>query len=219
MVYISGKKSKLVIIIILTFMLVLFNSLIYSFDKLITPVIMQTANSDIKSKITEIVNKNMSEVYNKNYDYNKIIEIEKDNEGNIVMMKANTVKLNKLACDLALEAQYDIKKLGEIGIKVPLGYILKNNMLAYMGPKLTIKAQQIGNVETSYVSKFEGAGINQTRHTIMILVKTKVRVMIPMSYDDIEIKNEIPVSETVIVGKIPNSALGLNLKNSGFNIP
>ncbi|NOV88618.1 sporulation protein YunB [Clostridium acetobutylicum] len=200
-------------------MLVLFNSVIYAFDKLITPVAIKTADSQIKSKITEIVNVNMSKVYNQNYSYNKIIEIDKDNDGNIVMMKANTIILNKLACDVALESQYDINKLGEVGIKMPLGYIFKNNILSYMGPELTIKAQQIGHVETKYLSKFEGAGINQTRHIIMILVKTKVRVMIPMAYDDIEIKNEIPVAETIIVGKIPNSALGLSLKNSGFIVP
>ncbi|MCR6699612.1 sporulation protein YunB, partial [Escherichia coli] len=186
--YIFSKKTKVIIIIILTFMLVLFNSVIYAFDKLITPVAIKTADSQIKSKITEIVNVNMSKVYNQNYSYNKIIEIDKDNDGNIVMMKANTIILNKLACDVALESQYDINKLGEVGIKMPLGYIFKNNILSYMGPELTIKAQQIGHVETKYLSKFEGAGINQTRHIIMILVKTKVRVMIPMAYDDIEIK-------------------------------
>ncbi|WP_431732489.1 sporulation protein YunB [Clostridium pasteurianum] len=213
------QKAKIITILILTFMLILFNSFIYAFDKFVTPIIMEIGDAQIKSKVTEIVNRNTTKIYNKTCDYNKIIQIDKDKDDNIVMIKADTVKLNKLACDIALESQYDIGRLGKMGIKIPMGYALKNNILAYLGPNITIKMEQIGSVETRYVSKFESAGINQTRHTISILVKTKVRVMIPMAYDDIEIKNEIPVVETIIVGKIPSSAIQLNLKNSGFKVP
>lgn len=216
---ILNQRAKIITISILTFMLILFNSFIYAFDKFVTPIIMKTGDAQIRSKVTEIINRNTTRIYNKTYDYNKIIQIDKDKDDNIVMIKADTIKLNKLACDIALESQYDIEKLGKIGIKMPIGYALKNNILAYLGPNITIKMEQIGSVETRYVSKFESAGINQTRHTIGILVKTKVRVMIPMAYDDIEIKNEIPVAETIIVGKVPNSAFQLDLKNSGFKVP
>jgi len=46
-----------------------------------------------------------------------------------------------------------------------------------------------------------------------------VRIIIPTDYNDIEIKNEIPISETVIVGKVPNSAFQLDLKDAGFRLP
>ena len=78
--------------------------------------------------------------------------------------------------------------------------------------------QPIGHVETKYSSEFESAGINQTRHKIYVKVKTTVRVIIPLKSNDIEVTNEVPIAETIIVGKTPNTAVQLDLNGTGSKL-
>ena len=72
------------------------------------------------------------------------------------------------------------------------------------------KMRQIGKINTSYESIFESAGINQTRHKIYLNVDMKVRVIVPLKSRDVEVSCQIPVSDTIIVGKIPDTAINMN---------
>jgi sporulation protein YunB len=126
--------------------------------------------------------------------------------------------MNKIASDVAIESQKEIKRIGEIGIKVPLGYVMKNNLLAFFGPDIRIKIKPVGYIETKYLSDFESAGINQTRHKIYIQVKTNIRIIVPFNSKEIKVTNEVPISETIIVGKVPNTAINLELDNAGVKL-
>ncbi|MGH4050271.1 MAG: sporulation protein YunB [Clostridium sp.] len=212
------NKIKFRILIIIAIIMMNFTIFIYIFDKTIMPTVMAVADAEMRAKATEIVNRAIINEYSDQFNYDQVIRVDKDSEGNIVMLKADTLKMNKIACDVALEAQKELVKLGEVGIKVPIGYITKNNILSYYGPKVTIRMLPIGHVETKYSSEFESAGINQTRHKIYVKVKTTVRVIIPLNSNDIEVSNEVPIAETIIVGKIPNTAIQLDLNSAGFNL-
>ena len=83
-----------------------------------------------------------------------------------------------------------------------------------MGPKITVKMQQVGNITTSYESEFESAGINQTRHKIYLNLTTTMRVVVPFNSKEVEVTCQIPVSDTIIVGKIPETAINMNGSNS-----
>ena len=213
-----NNKIKGRILIIISIIMINFIIFIYIFDKTAMPTIMAVADSEMRAKATEIVNKAIIDEYSNQFNYDDIIKVDKDSMGNIVMLKANTLKMNKIACDVALKSQKELMKLGDVGIKVPIGYITRNNILSYYGPSVTIKMQPIGHVETKYSSEFESAGINQTRHKIYVKLKTTVRVIIPLKSNDIEVTNEVPIAETIIVGKTPNTAVQLDLNGTGYKL-
>ncbi|MBK1809349.1 sporulation protein YunB [Clostridium sp. YIM B02505] len=208
----TSKYKKLKIIIISCSLVIIstFSCFIYYFDKIITPTVMVVANAEMRSKATEIINQNILEVYSEKFNYDDIIRVDKDKEGNIVMLKADTVKMSAIASEVALKSQKELNSIGSVGIKLPLGYITKSNIMSYWGPKITVKMEPLGRIETKYSSDFETAGINQTRHKIYIEVYTKMKVIIPLEHDEVEVKNQIPIAETVIVGKIPRTSIDLN---------
>ena len=72
-----------------------------------------------------------------------------------------------------------------------------------------MKMEQIGNINTSYDSVFESAGINQVRHKIYLDIEVKMRLIVPLASKDIDLTCEIPVSETIIVGKIPDTSVNI----------
>ncbi|WP_278335899.1 sporulation protein YunB [Desnuesiella massiliensis] len=213
------KNYKKRFLIILVLIMILLNIFIYAFDKIIMPTVIVVSDAEMRSKAIEIINQNIMEIYSKEFNYEDFIKLEKDEEGNITLLKADTIKLNLIAAKVALKSQQDLKNLGTIGIEVPLGHMFKNNILADIGPRVKIKMQPIGHIETMYSSDFESAGINQIRHKIYIMVKTKIRVTIPLDSHDIEVKNEIPVCETIIMGKVPNTLADFNFDKIKNIIP
>ena len=97
-----------------------------------------------------------------------------------------------------------------MGVKIPIGYLTNSSFFYNMGPSITVKMRQVGNINTSYESVFESAGINQTRHKIYLNVDMKIRVIVPLKSRDVEVSCQIPVSDTIIVGKIPDTAINMN---------
>lgn len=205
---IDFKKYLIIIIIII---IAGFISFIYTFDKIIAPTVLLVADSEMRAKTLDVINKNIAEVYTEKFDYENLINVEKDSSGAIKMLKADTIRLNELATEVAIKSQADIKEIGSIGVKMPIGYITKNNIMSYWGPSITVKMEPIGRVEVSYDSIFESAGINQTRHKILVDVKTNLKIILPLQSKEVEVVNQIPISDTVIVGEVPKSMWGSNI--------
>lgn len=166
----------------------------------------------------EIIYSAILDEYSKQFKYEDVINIEKDSEGNITLLKADTLKMNRIANDVALNSQRELKKLGTQGIKIPIGFIFQNNILAHIGPKVTVKMQPIGYIETKYQSEFESAGINQTRHKIYVQVYARLKIIIPTKNDSIDVKSEMPIAETIIIGKVPDTSINLDLNGTGSKI-
>ncbi|MHC6180683.1 sporulation protein YunB [Clostridium sp. JNZ X4-2] len=211
--------NKVKSIFIIGFILIILGSGIYFVNAKISPAIVTAADVQTRAIITETINSVIIEEYSKQFDYKNIIDIEKDKQGNIVMIRANTLKMNKIACDVAIKCQQRLKDIGKVGLKLPLGYVMENNLLAFFGPSITIKMQPVGYIETKYLSSFESVGINQSRHKIYVQVNTNMRIIIPLRIEDIKVKNEVPISETIILGKVPETAINLGLDKAGFKIP
>ncbi|MBL4938098.1 sporulation protein YunB [Clostridium sp. YIM B02515] len=212
------RNTKIKIVLGLLLVVAFFNIFIYILDKVVTPTVMAVADAEMRAKSMEIINTSILKEYSKQFNYDDIIKVEKDEHGNISMLKADTLKMSKIASDVALNSQKELKALGHIGIKVPIGYIFNNNILANIGPDVSVKMEPIGYIETKYQSEFESAGINQTRHKIYVQVYAKVRIIIPTKKDDIEVKSEVPISETIIVGKTPDTSINLDLNGAGYKI-
>ena len=202
------KHPKIIVVIIAIFLI--FNSILYFFNKNILPAALAMGEENLRREATTIINETALDIYSKDFDYNNMIIIEKDNDGNITLLRADTVKLNYLASKLILASNKKIGELEEVGMKIPLGYLTKNLVFYNMGPKINIKMSQIGNITSSYESVFESAGINQTRHKIYLNVNMQMKIIVPLNSKAVDISCQIPISETIIVGKIPNTAIELN---------
>ncbi|SHE53590.1 sporulation protein YunB [Clostridium fallax] len=204
------KLTKLYIITFFIIISIFFSIFIYYLDKNIMPSVLSIGDGEIKSLSTEIINKNILEVCTKEFDYGDIMKIEKDDEGNIVMVRADVVKLNIISSKLALEAQEDLKKIGAVGVKIPLSYVFNNSILGELGPKINVKMVPVGRVDIKYDTEFQSAGINQTRHKIYVEVYAKLKLTVPFDSKDIEVKVQMPIAETIIVGKIPKTSISFD---------
>lgn len=202
----SLKKVKIRFLIIIICTLIIF--IFYSINKNLSPAIIAVADSELRARTLDIINTNIQTIYDEEFKDIDLVSVEKDSNDKIVMVKADTVRLNTLATKISLKGQDELEKMGKVGFKIPLGYVSKVSILSYLGPDIIVKMRPIGRVEVSYESVFESAGINQTRLKIYMNVKSTMRIILPFESRDLEVVNNVPVCETIIVGEIPRTILG-----------
>ena len=207
--YTKRKTHKYIsFIAAIIFIIVLLNIMIGFFDKRVMPYVTEIATIMVKSQTLDIINKKSVDILSQEFKYDEMIKIEKDNEGNIILVQSDTIKLNYIAAKLSTECNKELSDMKNATIKVPFGWMSNTSVFYNLGPKITIQIEPIGNINTNYESKFESAGINQTRHKIYINITAKLRLKLPLKNQDIEVSTQIPVSDTIIVGKIPNTTFG-----------
>lgn len=200
-------------LVAIIFIIVVFNIILGFFNNRVMPSIIETATMMAKSQTLDIINKKSVDILSQEFKYDQMIKIEKDKDGNIILVQSDSIKLNYIAAELATECNKELSDMNNATIKVPFGWLSNKSAFYNIGPKITVEIQPIGNISTNYESKFESAGINQTRHKIYLNVVAKIRLKLPLQNQDIEVSTQIPVSDTIIVGKIPNTTLGFPTNN------
>lgn len=109
------KKKKIVIFIIL---LIAFSTIKITLDA-ISPIFDTLCENEAKSIATKISNEQATEVM-KEHTYDELFSIEKDNNGNIAMIKSNVIPMNEIISDVAIKIQNEINNQGRENIQIAL---------------------------------------------------------------------------------------------------
>ena len=199
------KKLKKGIILAVIF-LVIVVVCIYTLNS-VSPTIVAFSEAKIKSLTTAAVNSAIFEVMLEPISYGDLVSIEKNADGEITLIAANSMIINKLARDMAQSTETYIEKMGEQDVKIPIGTLSGSPLLAGKGFKVTIRVLPLGSVKCQFVSEFETAGINQTRHKIYLDVVATISIVLPTSQSIVKTNTPVLVSESIIVGKVPDTYL------------
>ncbi|MGX4598487.1 sporulation protein YunB [Faecalimicrobium sp. JNUCC 81] len=187
---------------------ILIGSFIYV-DTSLRPTITVLAETKALELANRSINKAVGEIVKDKINYSDLINTKLDSQGKITMMQSNTIMMNKIASDIALQIQDELKQVKTTTSYIPIGTALKSPILAKYGPKLKVSIEPIGTVSVDFKTDFESSGINQTRHRIYLEAKTQVKVVIPLTTSTKEIKAQIPICETIIVGDVPGSYVNI----------
>ena len=185
------------------------------FNVMLAPVLKTAAVNKAKVSAINTINNAVGEVLEKNQvTYDDLMSFDKDSNGYITSLNANTMQMNLLKYDITKEV---IKELGEMGssrLSIPLGTIVGGQIFMGRGPNIRIAYQPIGNVNTNISSTFSSAGINQTRQQIMLGVDADITVMTSAYNISTTVHSEISIADTVIVGLVPGSYTVIDGTNS-----
>jgi len=203
-------------LVVLTIVLLLSALLIFIFvDRAVTSTIIVMAEAKVRYITVKSMNDAVKEILGDDIIYTDLINVRVDNEGKIAMMQANTIKMNILATDTSRIAQEQISEMGAEGIRIPLGAIFGSELVAGLGPRINVEMIPIGAVATDFSTEFQHAGINQTRHLIYLVMNAQVRIVVPLGSEVINISTRVPVTETIIVGEVPQNYFNTDM-NGGF---
>ncbi len=210
---IVNLKYKRKIIMILVFITAVIVSVKLMLDA-VNPIFDTLCENQAKSLATIVSNEQATNVM-REHSYDELFTIEKDENGNITMIKSNVIPINEIISDVAIKIQEEFNKQGRENIEIALGSFTGVKLLAGRGPGIKIRISTVGNVETDLRSEFIAQGINQTLHRIYLQVKCEVSILTPFKDITKDITNQVLILENVIIGTVPDTYY--NIEGIGTN--
>ena len=200
-----NQKQKIIKIFII--MVIAFSTVKIVLDAILP--IFDTLCKDKAKSIATIISNEQATVVMREHVYDELFSLEKDNDGNIIMIKSNVGPINEIISEVAVKIQNEIEARGRENVEIALGSFSGIKLLAGKGPGVPIRISSIGNVETELKSEFSAQGINQTLHRVYLQVVCEVSILTPYNNITEKITNQVLIAENVIVGKIPNTYYNL----------
>lgn len=200
----KNKGLKYIIIGILMLMMVWSFSF---FETKIKPTV--SALSEARAKVIAIrsINEAVNEEIVKKVKYEDLIFLRKDTDNRVTALQTNVVKMNEMQALTSQVIQDKLTNTDSSQLTIPIGNIMNSSILAGWGPRVKIKIMPVGTVQSEFKSTFVTAGINQTKHRIVMEVKGRVVVVVPLISTYTEVVTTVPIAETIIVGNVPQTYL------------
>ena len=149
--------------------------------------------------------------------YSDLVSLHTLSDGTVSSMTANIREMNRFKTNISKAIQQKLLDYCEREISIPIGTLTGIDLFSGRGPSVRMKIQLYGNVSANLGSKFEGAGINQTRHQIICDVKVGMSAILPGCSSYTEVENSFTVSETVLLGRVPDSFTNVDTSDEVYD--
>lgn len=209
-------KKHIFRIVILVALVALILSLLV--EKNLNQMMLDMAYAQAYSLAVETINESVRNAMQSGVTYEELITKHVDAEGRVTMLNANTIRMNELATQIALMAEAELRRTENNQIQVPLGAAFGVKFLAGSGPRISLQIIPVGSVGTQFLTEFQSAGINQTRHKISLVLSTTVRLVVPTGSKRVDVVSTVPIAETIIVGAVPDSFVDVNNNQDLLNL-
>lgn len=146
------KTNKFAMILFIIIVIVIIS--IVSFLLASYPIFVASCRTAAGSKATHIVNEEVDKVMNQ-YSYDELMNIEKDNNGKIILMKSNVVLINKIISMIVNNIQTQIDNTPRTTVYINYGSVSGISMLKMFGPQFDIELETAGKINTKVKSEFE----------------------------------------------------------------
>ena len=175
-------------------------------DAHIRPVIQSMAAYQAKFYATRILNEAVeAQLAGESPSYRELVSLSTGDDGKINAVQTDVVRLNLLKAALTNAATDRLEELEQQTVLVPLGTLLGWQVLSGRGPLMEFRLVPAGYVRSSLSHRFDAAGINQTRHQIMLRLDASIIAILPGYTTSTEVSTDFLLAETVIVGTSPDS--------------
>ena len=234
------KKNRLLILIIIllvsTFLFIRYISIKAK------PILLNYGEMELSRLASLIINKAISKQLVENADIENLFIITKDNN-EIKTIDFNPIIVNKFLSTTTNSVQlslkqiedgdidflelpeeikiYDEKKLKKgIIFDIPTGIIFDNSILYNILPKIPVKYNLIGNINSNIETKITNYGINNALLEVNLNIKLNLKILIPFISKEIVVENNIPIAIKLIEGEIPSYYFsGIDRQSTTFSLP
>lgn len=170
------------------------------------PLLESLATTRASNTVNRIVFEAVNDaIQNGDISYETLISLEKDHEGRITAVHSNMAAFNRLQTQILDIILARIDQVSTRELSIPIGTLTGSALLAGRGPRISVRMESVGSSSASFANRFESAGINQTKHQIVLQVDVRVAILLPGFTATTDVSNSITVAETIIVGAVPDT--------------
>jgi len=136
-----------------------------------------------------------------------------DAAGQLSSLSVDTVRINQVASQLAVDISSQLSIDHPTPISVPIGMLTGIPLFASVGPDIRINIVPTGEATVEYETSFTSAGINQINFQVWLTVEANMRIVVPLQNETIPVTRRVPLVNTVFAGEVPE---GMILTNFGI---
>ncbi len=173
----------------------------------------EIALSDAGDLVTMQISQTVSEMMESGeLRYDSFVETSYDAAGHVRSVTANMPRINALSAELLDRLSEELSGR-ELSVRLPLGSLLGSELLLGRGPAVPVRIVMLTSSRAGFRNEIVSAGINQTRHQILLEIRVDIDVLIPWRTLSTQVNTEVLAAETVIVGAVPDTYLNMELKD------
>lgn len=160
------------------------------------------AENTASAAVTYGVDKTLAE-YKINYD--DVVDFTYDDGGNIKSLSVDIITLNTLGNEIGRNIEEKILSLKNYKVMIPVSLLFNEEFTAGIGLQVPFNITMKGNSTNKFTDIFESAGVNQTRHRIMLEVCVRMYIIFGGKMTEVNYKSNICVAESIIIGATPST--------------
>lgn len=176
-------------------------SLSHVLRDMVTDYAASEARDEVVTKVNAIVKDVMAQT---RAEGKSLVELQRDENGSVTAVSADAVVINDLAAEVLSRAISETEE-NAVTVEIPLANLFGSVLLMNHGPSITAHVTVLSSSSAGFRSELTGAGINQTRHQLFLDLDIQLSFVLPWRALDTSVQTQILLSETVIVGEVPNS--------------
>lgn len=170
------------------------------------PLLASLVTTKVSNTVTRIVSEAVYQaIEDGEIRYDGLVTFEKDETGQITAVRSNMAAFNHLQADILDTILTRIDQVSARELSIPVGTLTGFSLLAGRGPRISVRMESVGSSEANFHNEFVSAGINQTKHQIILTVDVSVSILLPGFTTATKVSNSFIVAETVIVGSVPDT--------------
>ena len=170
------------------------------------PLLTSLATARVSNTVNRIVVAAVDDaVASGEINYDALVRFEKDDSGRVTALRSNMAEANRLQTEISDDILQRLSEVSTSELRIPIGTLTGAAILAGRGPALCVRMQTVGSSSAAFRNEFSAAGINQTKHQILLDVDVNMSILLPGFSAYTTVSNVISVAETVIVGSVPQT--------------
>lgn len=205
-----GRGDRLQLSLALFLGLLLAFLLIRWFNASLRPQLVALTEAQIRNYLTQAADRSLTRALGEDLSYRDMVTLQAGENGEPATLTTDTLRLNRLRTAVLEDIITQVDNLDDHSLSVPLGTLTGIDLLSALGPRLPVKVISVASVEGTFRNDFLSAGINQTLHRVMLDVTIAAKLLLPGGVVEVTVSVPVCVTETVIVGQVPQTYVGLN---------
>ena len=203
-----AQRNRLRLIVAVTVIVV--SGLTLLFRVRLAPMAEQLIETQVDNQASDAINAAIADqIAEGEFDYERLVTIEKDASGNVTAIRTNIGELNRLKTSVLQRMDEELEQLSMEQLGVPIGSVLLPELFSGRGPLVPVRVLAVRTSDASFRNSFQSAGINQTLHSIYIDIHVCITILTWTGTSEINVDSAVVAAETVIVGTVPTTYFGM----------
>jgi len=175
-------------------------------DVRLRPAVTAAAGSQANLYATQAIQEAVyREVEKLELEYGDLVRLTYGEQGTVTSLQTDMMAMSRLQSAVTSSVIDSILQFSGQRVTLPAGTLTGNPFLSGRGPEVEIRLIPAGFVQTRLKNTFESAGINQTRHQILLNVRLEIQAVLPGYAIADQVDTDVCLAETVIVGLVPGA--------------